>query len=1061
MWLGLALMTLAMPLAALGQHTQKVDHTSYHHNTVKWVIGQVESRFTNGIITAQTTYDATSALPLREYEFGKLINTMTYNSDGTLASVSDGNDSAGFDTTVHLSGWIRGLPSLIVHPATADQPGGSQVSAVIDAAGLIRSVTNEVGAKTCYDYDAMRRLSSIVYPSETQSGVCDASAWNPVTLAFIRVLHDEHGIPAGHWRHSRYEGNKHVNTYFDAMWRPVVVETLDAGNISSTLSHVVTRYDVMGRKNFESYPQRGIGGNYLGVNQGTHTWTDDLERVTRVEIDSEHGRLASTTQYLPGMAKRDTNFRGFSTFIFNHQAIDGPSYDLPLGIDHPEGAFTEIYRDIFGKPTAMVRRDAGSTVSATRRYVYHPSYQTLCKVIEPETGSTVMDFDAAGNLGWSASGLNLPDPASCNFGDAVAQAVGRNYDQRKRLKTLTFPDARGNQEWKYNADGKPWWIQTVNVPGAVHPINQYVYNKRGMVTTETQVLPAWYTYSLGYGFDRNGSLSRINYPSSDFVDFAPNALGQATRATKAGGHAYAYGASYYPNGALAQFTYGNGLVHTMTQNARQLPEFVRSTGVLDYNYHYDANANIGAIFDNVRGVWGHRGMQYDGLDRLTHVGSPTFGNDTHHMYYTYDVLDNLKTWKNPGWTGNFIRDDLYCYDVQNRLQFLRTGAANCSSGSATTAFQYDSRGNVSQKNGQAFDFDYGNRLREVIGVERYRYDAHGRRILAVNFATGNVFSQYGHQGQLLYQKNQRVGSNLGIDHIYLAGSLIAQREVSLATGAETIKYQHTDALGSPVVVTNQAAQPIERVDYEPYGKAINTVASTGNNRPGYTGHVEDRASGLTYMQQRYYDAGVGRFLSVDPVTAYSGDLRFFNRYSYAFNSPYKFTDPDGRCSSFIGGLVGSLPCHLQERNQNPAHVAADAATSRDAYLVAGPMAAPVLGIVGGQVGATSLAATAKTIQAVRSDKGRTVFCLILSCKSVDPARPRDVTGEIKRESQINVVDAIRRRAEQREISQRAQAQPSRSINAPTQSNSPQQGFRVDRVEGRLDSLRLRKEMGAR
>jgi uncharacterized protein RhaS with RHS repeats len=47
--------------------------------------------------------------------------------------------------------------------------------------------------------------------------------------------------------------------------------------------------------------------------------------------------------------------------------------------------------------------------------------------------------------------------------------------------------------------------------------------------------------------------------------------------------------------------------------------------------------------------------------------------------------------------------------------------------------------------------------------------------------------------------------------------------------------------------------------------------------------------------QRYYDPQIGRFLSVDPVTAYgSGDMRHFNRYVYAFNNPYKFTDPDGR-----------------------------------------------------------------------------------------------------------------------------------------------------------------------
>jgi hypothetical protein len=39
---------------------------------------------------------------------------------------------------------------------------------------------------------------------------------------------------------------------------------------------------------------------------------------------------------------------------------------------------------------------------------------------------------------------------------------------------------------------------------------------------------------------------------------------------------------------------------------------------------------------------------------------------------------------------------------------------------------------------------------------------------------------------------------------------------------------------------------------------------------------------------------VGRFLSVDPVTASSINGGNFNRYWYANNNPYKFMDPDGR-----------------------------------------------------------------------------------------------------------------------------------------------------------------------
>lgn len=49
------------------------------------------------------------------------------------------------------------------------------------------------------------------------------------------------------------------------------------------------------------------------------------------------------------------------------------------------------------------------------------------------------------------------------------------------------------------------------------------------------------------------------------------------------------------------------------------------------------------------------------------------------------------------------------------------------------------------------------------------------------------------------------------------------------------------------------------------------------------------------MQQRYYDPIAGRFLSVDPVSADPNSGANFNRYWYANNNPYKYTDPDGRC----------------------------------------------------------------------------------------------------------------------------------------------------------------------
>lgn len=126
--------------------------------------------------------------------------------------------------------------------------------------------------------------------------------------------------------------------------------------------------------------------------------------------------------------------------------------------------------------------------------------------------------------------------------------------------------------------------------------------------------------------------------------------------------------------------------------------------------------------------------------------------------------------------------------------------------------------------------------------------------------------------------------------------------VSLVRAQTTVEYIHTDALGSPVAVTNASGAVIERTVYEPYGAVINRPVTNG---PGYTGHVMDAVTGLNYMQQRYYDPQLGRFLSNDPVTAKSAGANF-NRYWYANNNPYTNTDPDGRLAQFVwGALAGA------------------------------------------------------------------------------------------------------------------------------------------------------------
>ncbi|MBB2806655.1 hypothetical protein XarbCFBP7604_19840 [Xanthomonas arboricola] len=115
----------------------------------------------------------------------------------------------------------------------------------------------------------------------------------------------------------------------------------------------------------------------------------------------------------------------------------------------------------------------------------------------------------------------------------------------------------------------------------------------------------------------------------------------------------------------------------------------------------------------------------------------------------------------------------------------------------------------------------------------------------------------------------------------------------MGVSAQTIRYVHTDGLGSASVLTDANRNIVERREYEPYGASVGPAAEG----VGYTGHIADAITDLIYMQQRYYDGVTGRFMSVDPLQANGGDGSNFNRYVYANNNPYSYIDPDGRAPS--------------------------------------------------------------------------------------------------------------------------------------------------------------------
>lgn len=141
------------------------------------------------------------------------------------------------------------------------------------------------------------------------------------------------------------------------------------------------------------------------------------------------------------------------------------------------------------------------------------------------------------------------------------------------------------------------------------------------------------------------------------------------------------------------------------------------------------------------------------------------------------------------------------------------------------------------------------------------------------------------------ERGARLGEQHAMSRRALRWTLVALGLLAApAFAADTVYYYSSDTLHSAVVVTDQNRNVVERTThYAPYGQVLNRDLRDG---PGYTGHEEDPETGLVYMQQRYYDPEAGRFLSTDPVQV-DGGGGSFNRYEYAKDNPYRYTDPFG------------------------------------------------------------------------------------------------------------------------------------------------------------------------
>lgn len=139
-------------------------------------------------------------------------------------------------------------------------------------------------------------------------------------------------------------------------------------------------------------------------------------------------------------------------------------------------------------------------------------------------------------------------------------------------------------------------------------------------------------------------------------------------------------------------------------------------------------------------------------------------------------------------------------------------------------------------------------------------------------------------------------------------------------------YLLADGLASVRLVVNSSGVEAARYNSSESGNPIEATESGTSSSQTWVGALgvrdETAESGLHYMRHRFYDSGLGRFLTVDPI-GYDGGL---NLYGYVDNNPTNLVDPSG-----LKDTTWDFQNARNQEAQRRAQAAAQAAEREAAY----------------------------------------------------------------------------------------------------------------------------------
>ena len=384
-------------------------------------------------------------------------------------------------------------------------------------------------------------------------------------------------------------------------------------------------------------------------------------------------------------------------------------------------------------------------------------------------------------------------------------------------------------------------------------------------------------YSATYGED-----SRVNtFGLNGIFSITPtfDGLGrQSSRVLKNGSGAQVEKEAY-------TFTAGAGGANATTTLIDSVTYYGAGTTGTQYSYEYDKSGNLTKI---KKGTATLHTYTYDSLGQLTSWYNAATDKTVRYGYYKggnlkniYDGEDTVSFVYN---NGDGIADRLMVYDGQ-LLSYDDIGnPLNFRDGISMT--WKNGRQLATLTNGQtsaSYDYDEsGIRTKKTVNGVTTTFQLDGSKIVSEN-RNGTVQSYF-------YDEN---GSVLGITY-----------------GGENY-YFRKNFRNDVLAILNASGEVVVEYSYDPWGNilAVNgSLASTlGSDNPfRYRGYYYDTESCFYYLNSRYYDAKVCRFVNADSYVSTGQGLLGHNMYAYCLNSPTNYQDSTGGIAITTIILIGSI-----------------------------------------------------------------------------------------------------------------------------------------------------------